>query len=127
MALRPGLTAVMRRRCASTTSAQEKSFRAIPPASSRADRVQSSAMGFVRVTAGPLRMAQHAQTEAATRPRGRATRPTRRLVFVCKLRGEAIVQVRIVQKSDGLLAEQRGFVESAIPVLGCEIALTDAH
>ena len=43
--------------------------------------------GFVRVTAGPLRMAQHAQTEAATRPRGRATRPTRRLVFVCKLRG----------------------------------------
>ncbi len=43
--------------------------------------------GFVRVTAGRLRMAQHAQTEAATRPRGRATRPTRRLVFVCKLRG----------------------------------------
>jgi hypothetical protein len=41
---------------------------------------------------------------------------------------EVIVQVRIVQKSaDGLLAEQRGFVESAIPVLGCEIALTDAH
>ncbi len=43
--------------------------------------------GFVRVTAGRLRMAQHAQTEAATSPRGRATRPTRRLVFVCKLRG----------------------------------------
>src|SRR5271157_6003631 len=34
--------------------------------------------GFVRVTAGPLRMAQHARTEAATRPRGRATRPTRK-------------------------------------------------
>jgi len=34
------------------------------------------------------------------------------------------VQVRIVHKSaDGLLAEQRGFVEFAIPVLGCEIAL----
>jgi hypothetical protein len=34
-----------------------------------------------------------------------------------------IVQVRIVQKSaDGLLAEQRGFVKSAIPVLRCEIA-----
>ena len=38
------------------------------------------------------------------------------------------MQVRIIQKSaDGLLAEQRGFVESAIQVLGCEIALTDAH
>src|SRR5208337_3152573 len=32
--------------------------------------------GFVRVTTGRLRMAQHAQTQAATRPRGRATRPT---------------------------------------------------
>jgi hypothetical protein len=41
---------------------------------------------------------------------------------------EVIVQVRIVHKSaDGLLAEQRGFVEAAIPVLGREIALTDAN
>jgi hypothetical protein len=30
-------------------------------------------------------MAQHAQTEAATRPRGRATRPTRRLT--CETKG----------------------------------------
>ena len=44
MALRPGLTASMRRRCASTTSVQEKSFRAIPPGRPRADRVQSSVM-----------------------------------------------------------------------------------
>src|SRR5208337_3743997 len=34
--------------------------------------------GFVRATAGRLRWAQQAQTQAATRPRGRATRPTRR-------------------------------------------------
>ena len=40
--------------------------------------------GFVRATAGRLRWAQHAQTQAAIRPRGRATRPTRRSAFVCK-------------------------------------------
>ena len=34
---------------------------------------------------GRLRMAQHAQTKAAIRPRERATRPMRRLVFVCRL------------------------------------------
>ena len=33
--------------------------------------------GFVRATAGRMRLAQHAQTQAAIRPRGRATRPTR--------------------------------------------------
>ena len=43
------------------------------------------AHGFVRVTASRLRMAQHAQPEAATRPRGRATRPTRRLVSLLNL------------------------------------------
>jgi exodeoxyribonuclease V alpha subunit len=43
--------------------------------------------GFVRVTPGRVRMPQHAQTRAAVRLRGRATRPTRRLVFVCKLGG----------------------------------------
>jgi hypothetical protein len=38
------------------------------------------------------------------------------------------VQVRIVHKSaDSLLAEQRGFVKSAIPLLRGEIAVTDAH
>ena len=41
--------------------------------------------GSVRVTAGRLRMAQHGQTQAVIRPRERATRPTRRLAFVCKL------------------------------------------
>ena len=40
--------------------------------------------GFVRATAGRLRWAQHAQTEAAIRPRGRSTRPMRRSAFVCK-------------------------------------------
>ena len=40
--------------------------------------------GFVRATAGRLRWAQHAQTQAAIRPRGRSTRPTRRSAFVCK-------------------------------------------
>ena len=30
-------------------------------------------------------------------------------------------------RPDGPLAKQRGFVESAIPVPGCEIALTEAH
>ena len=39
----------------------------------------------VRVTTGRLRMAQHGQTQAVIRPRARATRPTRRLAFVCKL------------------------------------------
>jgi pimeloyl-ACP methyl ester carboxylesterase len=43
--------------------------------------------GFVRVTPGRVRTPQHAQTRAAVRLRGRATRPTRRLVFVCKLGG----------------------------------------
>jgi hypothetical protein len=43
------------------------------------------AAGFVRVTAGHLRRAQQAQTQAAVRPRGRATQPTRGLAFVCKL------------------------------------------
>ena len=42
------------------------------------------AAGFVRATAGRLRRAQHAQTQAATRPRGRSTWPTRRSAFVCK-------------------------------------------
>ena len=41
-------------------------------------------IGFVRATAGRLRWAQHAQTQAAIRPRGRSTRPTRRSAFVCK-------------------------------------------
>jgi hypothetical protein len=42
-------------------------------------------LGFVRATAGRrLRMAQHGQTQAVIKPRGRATRPTRRLVFVCR-------------------------------------------
>jgi hypothetical protein len=36
-------------------------------------------------TAGRLRMTQHGQTQAVIRPRGRAIRPTRRLVFVCML------------------------------------------
>ena len=40
--------------------------------------------GFVRATAGRLRWAQQAQTQAAIRPRGRSTRPTRRSAFVCK-------------------------------------------
>ena len=40
--------------------------------------------GFVRATAGRLRWAQRAQTQAAIRPRGRSTRPTRRSAFVCK-------------------------------------------
>jgi Gamma-glutamyltranspeptidase len=43
--------------------------------------------GSVRAMAGRLRMAQHGQTQAVIRPRGRATRPTRGLVFVCKLGG----------------------------------------
>ena len=41
-------------------------------------------VGFVRATAGRLRWAQQAQTQAAIRPRGRSTRPTRRSAFVCK-------------------------------------------
>ena len=45
---------------------------------------QHSLDGFVRATAGRLRWAQHAQTQAAIRPRGRATRPTRQLAFVCR-------------------------------------------
>ena len=44
----------------------------------------SSAAGFVRAMAGRLRWAQQAQTQAAIRPRGRSTRPTRRSAFVCK-------------------------------------------
>ena len=47
-------------------------------------KVPQSAVGFVRATAGRLRWAQHAQTQAAIRPRGRSTRPTRRSAFVCK-------------------------------------------
>ena len=47
-------------------------------------RCTNSQGGFVRATAGRLRWAQHAQTQAAIRPRGRSTRPTRRSAFVCK-------------------------------------------
>ena len=43
-ALTAGLTASIRRRCASITSTQEKSFRAIPPANAQAERLQSSVM-----------------------------------------------------------------------------------
>ena len=43
-----------------------------------------SLLGFVRATAGRLRWAQHVQTQAAIRPRGRSTRPTRHSVFVCR-------------------------------------------
>ena len=41
-------------------------------------------LGFVKVTAGRLCMAQHAHTPAAIRPRGRATRQPHWRVFVCK-------------------------------------------
>src|SRR5208337_2340043 len=47
--------------------------------------LQRPPQGFVRATVGRLRWAQHAQTQAAIRPRGRSTRPTRRSAFVCKL------------------------------------------
>ena len=40
--------------------------------------------GFVRATAGRLRWAQQAQTQAEIRPRGRSTRPSRRSAFVCR-------------------------------------------
>ena len=48
------------------------------------DTMTDAAAGFVRATAGRLRWAQQAQTQAAIRPRGRSTRPTRRSAFVCK-------------------------------------------
>ncbi len=43
--------------------------------------------GFVIVTAGRLRVAQHAQVHAAIRPGGRATRPMPQSVSACKLGG----------------------------------------
>src|SRR5208337_1443817 len=47
-------------------------------------QVKPPSAGFVRATAGRLRWAQQAQTQAAIGPRGRTTRPTRRSAFVCK-------------------------------------------
>ena len=44
--------------------------------------------GFVRVTARRLRMAEHAQIQAAIRPRGRAIRPMRQSVSACTLGGD---------------------------------------
>ena len=55
---------------------------AIQTAPSRVRKLRST--GFVRATAGRLRWAQQAQTQAAIRPRGRSTRPRRRSAFVCK-------------------------------------------
>ena len=43
--------------------------------------------GFVIVTAGRLRVAQHARVHAAIRPRGRATRPMPQRVSNCRLGG----------------------------------------
>jgi hypothetical protein len=42
--------------------------------------------GTVKVVTGCVRMAKHAQTQAAVRLRERATRSTRLSVFVCRLR-----------------------------------------
>src|ERR1700733_610741 len=41
--------------------------------------------GFVRVTAGRLRVAQYAHPQAKFKPRWRATRPMRQSVSACKL------------------------------------------
>jgi len=54
-----------------------------------AEAIQSQKLldGFVRVTAGRLRVAQHAHPQAPFKPRGRATRPMRQSVSACKLGG----------------------------------------
>ena len=43
--------------------------------------------GFVRVTAGRQRVAQHDHPQATFKPRGRATRPMKQSVSACKLGG----------------------------------------
>jgi len=43
--------------------------------------------GFVRVTAGRQRVAQHAHPQATFKPRGRATRPMWQSVSACRLGG----------------------------------------
>ena len=45
------------------------------------------AEGFVRVTAGRQRVAQHAHPQATFKPRGRATRPMWQSVSACRLGG----------------------------------------
>jgi hypothetical protein len=45
------------------------------------------ACGFVIVTTRGLRMAWHAEGQSVAKPRGRATRPARPSVSVCKPRG----------------------------------------
>ena len=53
----------------------------------RSGRIEAHRDGIVRVTAGRLRMAQHAETQAPVRPRERAIPSTRRNVFACKFHG----------------------------------------
>jgi hypothetical protein len=50
-------------------------------------RDQGAARGFVIVTTRGLRMAWHAEGQSVAKPRGRATRPARPSVSVCKPRG----------------------------------------
>jgi len=47
----------------------------------------ATAAGFVRVTAGRQRVAQHAHPQATFKPRGRATRPMWQSVSACRLGG----------------------------------------
>jgi predicted transposase YbfD/YdcC len=56
-----------------------------PLTRTRCPASRPTSRGSVRVTTGRLGTAQHGQTQTIIRPRGRATRPTRRLAFVCKL------------------------------------------
>jgi hypothetical protein len=51
------------------------------------ERLEDSPAGFVRATAGRLRVAQHAHPQATFKLRGRATRPMRQSVSACKLGG----------------------------------------
>ena len=44
-------------------------------------------LGFVRVTAGRQRVAQHAHPQATFKPRGRATRPMWQSASACRLGG----------------------------------------
>src|SRR5208282_5697716 len=51
--------------------------------------------GFVRVTAGRQRVAQHAHPQATFKPRGRATRPMWQSVSACRLGGSSGRAVRV--------------------------------
>src|SRR5208282_4797960 len=57
--------------------------------------VRNLPAGFVRVTAGRQRVAQHAHPQATFKPRGRATRPMWQSVSACRLGGSSGRAVRV--------------------------------